>query len=188
MPKQARQNPGNAVPVRVEVVPRRGLSRQEAARYVGISTTKFDELVGEGQMPRPFRIGSRTIWDLRKLDAAFDLLSGPDEKPDSFADWDPPAYQSSRRLRTGAHSGVIEARKRARHSLSSSTPSKEHPGHPNIYTTATLAEYWNCSAGHIHNLIRRGELAALRPSPRSVRITPAAVIAFEEANVVMPDH
>lgn len=87
MPKRARQDPDNAVPVRVEVVPRRGLSRQEAARYVGISTTKFDELVGEGQMPRPFRIGARTIWDLRKLDAAFDLLSGPEEEQDSFADW-----------------------------------------------------------------------------------------------------
>ena len=87
MPKRARQDPGNVAPVRVEVVPRRGLSRQEAARYVGISTTKFDELIREGQMPEPFRIGSRTIWDLRKLDAAFDLLSGPEGEGDSFADW-----------------------------------------------------------------------------------------------------
>lgn len=87
MPKRTRQDPDNAVPVRLEVVPQRGLSRQEAARYVGISTTKFEELIGEGQMPRTFRIGSRTIWDLRKLDAAFDLLSGPEEEADSFADW-----------------------------------------------------------------------------------------------------
>lgn len=87
MPKRARQDPDNTVPVRVEVVPRRGLSRPEAARYVGISTSTFDKLVHEGKMPQPFRIGSRTIWDLRKLDAAFDLLSGPDEEPDSFADW-----------------------------------------------------------------------------------------------------
>ena len=70
MPKRARQDPDNAVSVRVEVVPRRGLSRQEAARYVGISTSTFDKLVQEGKMPQPFRIGSRTIWDLRKLDAA----------------------------------------------------------------------------------------------------------------------
>jgi excisionase family DNA binding protein len=89
MLKDGRQRSDNAPPVRVEVVLRRGLSRQEAARYVGISTTKFDELVREGEMPQPFRIGSRTIWDLRKLDAAFDLLSGPEET-NSFTDWDQP--------------------------------------------------------------------------------------------------
>lgn len=87
MPKHGRQDPDNAVPVRVEVVPRRGLSRQEAARYVGISTNKFDERVREGQMPQPIRIGSQTLWALRKRGGAFDLLSGPDEEPDSFADW-----------------------------------------------------------------------------------------------------
>ncbi len=38
-------------------------------------------------MPEPFRIGSRTIWDLKKLDLAFDVLSGPEET-DSFAGWD----------------------------------------------------------------------------------------------------
>jgi excisionase family DNA binding protein len=81
------QDPDAVPPVRVEVVPRRGLSRQEAARYVGISTTTFDKLVHEGNMPEPFRIGSRTIWDLRKLDLAFDVLSGPEEA-DSFAGWD----------------------------------------------------------------------------------------------------
>lgn len=37
-------------------------------------------------MLQPFRIGSRTIWNLRKLDAAFNLLSGPEET-DSFTDW-----------------------------------------------------------------------------------------------------
>ena len=86
MPKRTPADPDAFMPVRVEVVPRRGLNRVEAARYIGISTTKFDELVREEQMPRPFRIGSRTIWDLRKLDAAFDALS--DEGKDSFANWD----------------------------------------------------------------------------------------------------
>ncbi|MDP4026114.1 hypothetical protein Q8W71_26150 [Methylobacterium sp. NEAU 140] len=38
-------------------------------------------------MPQPFRIGARTIcWDLLKLDAAFDELSGLEEG-NSFADW-----------------------------------------------------------------------------------------------------
>ena len=71
------------------MVPRRGLSRQEAARYVGISAPKFDELVREGRMPQPFRIGSRVIWDLRQVDDAFDALSGFNEGT-GWEDWDDP--------------------------------------------------------------------------------------------------
>jgi hypothetical protein len=58
--------------MRVEVVPRRGLSRQKSARYVGVSVTLFDELVAEGFMPEPFTIRSRKLWDIRALDAAID--------------------------------------------------------------------------------------------------------------------
>lgn len=53
----------------------RCLSREEAARYVGIGTTKFDELVADGRMPKPFRIDGRVLWDVHKLDAAVDTLS-----------------------------------------------------------------------------------------------------------------
>lgn len=60
---------------RVELAPRRGLSRQEAARYVGIGTTLFDEMVEAGELPEPFRIRSRVLWDIRKLDEAIDALS-----------------------------------------------------------------------------------------------------------------
>jgi predicted DNA-binding transcriptional regulator AlpA len=60
-------------------VPRRGLRREDAARYVGISTTKFDECVKDGRMPKPFRIDARVIWDLRRLDAAIDPLNEPVE-------------------------------------------------------------------------------------------------------------
>ena len=56
-------------------VPRRGLSRDEAAMYVGVSAGKFDELVGDGRMPRPVKIDHRNIWDIRSLDMAFDQLS-----------------------------------------------------------------------------------------------------------------
>lgn len=31
----------------------RGLNREQAAAYVGIGSTMFDELVGEGVMPEP---------------------------------------------------------------------------------------------------------------------------------------
>jgi predicted DNA-binding transcriptional regulator AlpA len=55
-------------------VPRRGLSRIEAAHYVGVGSTKFDELVAMGRMPKPKRIDSRKVWDIQELDLAFDLL------------------------------------------------------------------------------------------------------------------
>jgi len=54
--------------------PRRGLSREEAASYVGISPSKFDELVADHRMPRPLRIDSRKVWDVRELDLSFDAL------------------------------------------------------------------------------------------------------------------
>ena len=74
--------------VRVEVVPRRCLSRQEAARYVGISVTLFDELVAERAMPKPFNIRSRKLWDIRALDVAIDALAdqaADDSKWDNVA-------------------------------------------------------------------------------------------------------
>lgn len=54
--------------------PRRGLSRVEAARYVGIGTTKFDEMVKDGRMPKAVRIDDRVLWDIRDLDAAWENL------------------------------------------------------------------------------------------------------------------
>ena len=55
----------------VRPIPRRGLSRDEAAMYVGISGAKFDQLVADGRMPGPRRIDGRKVWDLRALDIAF---------------------------------------------------------------------------------------------------------------------
>jgi predicted DNA-binding transcriptional regulator AlpA len=59
----------------VRPIPRRGLSRDEAAMYIGISPAKFDEMVGDGRMPQPVKIDHRKIWDIRSLDLAFDQLS-----------------------------------------------------------------------------------------------------------------
>ncbi len=56
----------------------RGLNRAEAARYIGVSPTKFDALVNSGAMPQPKRVGTRKIYDRSALDAAFDLLAGVD--------------------------------------------------------------------------------------------------------------
>lgn len=57
--------------------PPRGLSREEAARYVGVGATTFDGLVQDGRMPKPMRLGKRVIWDRLKIEAAFaDLDEG----------------------------------------------------------------------------------------------------------------
>ena len=65
-------------------IPRRGLSREEAAMYIGISPTKFDALVGEGRMPSPVKIDSRKLWDIRALDLAFDALPTEDGASNSW--------------------------------------------------------------------------------------------------------
>lgn len=54
--------------------PPRGMSRDEAARYIGVSATKFDDLVADGRMPQPKRIDGRVVWDRLRLDAAFSEL------------------------------------------------------------------------------------------------------------------
>jgi excisionase family DNA binding protein len=53
---------------------RRGLARTEAAVYLGISPSKFDELVDDKRMPQPRLIDGRKVWDLHELDASFDEL------------------------------------------------------------------------------------------------------------------
>lgn len=58
----------------------RGLSRLEAAYYVGVSTTLFDEMVRDGRAPSPRLINTRTVWDAREMDAAFDNLPRKHER------------------------------------------------------------------------------------------------------------
>jgi predicted DNA-binding transcriptional regulator AlpA len=61
--------------------PRRGLSRVEAALYVGISPSKFDQMVVDGRMPGPRRIDGRKVWDVLELDLCFDELPRDDAAP-----------------------------------------------------------------------------------------------------------
>ena len=58
----------------------RGLSRAGAAAYLGISPSLFDQMVKDGRMPRPKRINSRTVWDRRRLDEAFEELPDGTER------------------------------------------------------------------------------------------------------------
>jgi hypothetical protein len=56
---------------------RRGLRRIDAALYVGVSVTKFDEMCADGRMPMGFAIDSMRVWDVRDLDEAFERLKEP---------------------------------------------------------------------------------------------------------------
>jgi predicted DNA-binding transcriptional regulator AlpA len=67
-------------------VPRRGLSRDEAAQYCGLGTTLFDALVADGTMPKPAQIRGRKIWDIRKLDVALDELFSDTNSGSTWAD------------------------------------------------------------------------------------------------------
>ena len=53
----------------------RGLSRVQAAAYIGVSPSLFDEMVHDERMPKPIRINSRVLWDRMQLDEAFACLS-----------------------------------------------------------------------------------------------------------------
>ena len=63
-------------------LPPRGLSREEAAAYVGVGVTKFDAMVADGRMPNPKKIDGRRVWDRLRLDSAFAALptDGGDEE------------------------------------------------------------------------------------------------------------
>ena len=69
-------------------LPRRGLSRVEAALYIGISPCKFDQLIADGRMPGPRRIDGRKVWDLRELDLSFDDLPRDDFGATLGNSWD----------------------------------------------------------------------------------------------------
>lgn len=71
-----KHDPQNVLPV--SLAPR-GLSREQAAAYVGISPSLFDMLIKDGRMPGPKRINSRVVWDRLKLDAAFEALADTED-------------------------------------------------------------------------------------------------------------
>jgi hypothetical protein len=52
----------------------RGLSRVQAAEYIGVSPSLFDDMCRDGRMPKPKVINSRRVWDIRQLDMAFSAL------------------------------------------------------------------------------------------------------------------
>jgi hypothetical protein len=70
--------------------PRRGLSREEAANYVGVSPSKFDEMRKDGRIGPPKLIDTRKVWDIHQLDEAFDALPEDRTQPDQQNnEWNP---------------------------------------------------------------------------------------------------
>lgn len=58
----------------------RGLRADRAAAYLGMSRTKFLELVDSGRMPDAMVIDSMKLWDRFDLDAAIEeIKASPDE-------------------------------------------------------------------------------------------------------------
>lgn len=86
---------------RADVLPRSlspiGIGRAEAAAFIGVSATKFDQMVKDGRMPSAKKIDGRLVWSVRALTLAFDAL--PDGSQGNA--WDKLCGLSSR---TGAAS------------------------------------------------------------------------------------
>jgi hypothetical protein len=66
-------------------VPRRGLSRVEAAIYLGVSPSKFDDMRKDGRVGPAKLIDGRKVFDVRMLDEIFDAL--PEENHHEAEDW-----------------------------------------------------------------------------------------------------
>jgi predicted DNA-binding transcriptional regulator AlpA len=55
-------------------LPRFALRRDEAAASLGISTTKFDEWVADGRMPKGRKIDGVVLWDVNEIREAWERL------------------------------------------------------------------------------------------------------------------
>jgi hypothetical protein len=69
----------------VRPIPRRGLSRVEAAMYLGISASQFDELRKSGRIAPAKILDGRKLFAIEALDEFFDAL--PDENHEAVEDW-----------------------------------------------------------------------------------------------------
>lgn len=66
-------------------IPRRGLSRVEAAAYIGISPSKLDELRRANRIAPPKVLDGRLIFTTERLDEFLDAL--PDENQTDNNAW-----------------------------------------------------------------------------------------------------
>jgi len=50
-----------------------------------VSLTFFDQMVADGRVPQPTRLGRRVLWDRHKLDVAIDKLDSEEAGDDPYA-------------------------------------------------------------------------------------------------------
>ena len=62
--------------IRTAAQPRRGVGHDEAAIFVGVSVSTFDNMVDDGRLPKPVELDGELVWDLVQLDRAMDRLMG----------------------------------------------------------------------------------------------------------------
>lgn len=75
---------------KVRLIPpaeRLGLSRFEAAEYVGVSPPLFDEMVADGRMPQPKLINTRKVWMRTNLEQSFAALPDDGQDKESADPW-----------------------------------------------------------------------------------------------------
>ena len=56
-----------------------GLSREQSAVSINVGTTLWDEMVGDGRMPKPKRINGRNVWSRQEIGEAFAALPSDDD-------------------------------------------------------------------------------------------------------------
>lgn len=78
---------------RTEIVTRlrtlRGMPAPEAAAYLGLGESKFQQMVADGRMPKPRIADGKRLWDVDELDVAFKNLprEGGEQPANSWSDY-----------------------------------------------------------------------------------------------------
>jgi predicted DNA-binding transcriptional regulator AlpA len=65
-----------------------GLAREAAAEFIGVSPSKFDEMVRDGRMPKPKKIDARRLWSRPALEKAFARLPSDGIDEDEDDEWE----------------------------------------------------------------------------------------------------
>ena len=60
-----------------------GLRRLEAAKYVGLGVTKFDQLVSDGRMPKPIALDKVKVWRRDELECALAYMADEQQPKDN---------------------------------------------------------------------------------------------------------
>jgi excisionase family DNA binding protein len=61
------------------------------------------------------------------------------------------------------------------------------PDRAPVFTPEQVAERWGCSANHVRNLIKRGELRAFRLGHRLIRVPLDAIEEYEQCQIIGSD-